>query len=240
MEINPRLINNLEPLNEKRIILGSFPPWHLTPSKNDKEKREKVEIIEHNRDGNFYFGTSHNLFWDWYKEKMDSTIEKQNISTIKKSLKNKSIGITDLIIKCERVGRSALDKNLKKREYHHVFFITPKKGEVLKILCTSKGLMNEMLLNKQFFKTYKSAKINFSKSQKFQSKLVSQLSGNLDLISSPIFLQVDFENGGEVHCLSIPSPGSPFRKLSQFGFESNNRNEYLNNYLELSFKWFKR
>jgi predicted ATP-binding protein involved in virulence len=149
MEHHPRLNQSDLIIRKPKIILGSFPPWSLTEP--DFEKFETLTQKEferiNNRDFPFFYGSYVNRFWNWYQKFIDEAISKEDIDSIQKSLKEKSIGITDVIISCTRKDRSALDKHLTNRTYNHQFFKYPKKGETIKILCTSKGVMNEMLLN---------------------------------------------------------------------------------------------
>lgn len=237
IEQHPRLdLENLK-IKENKIILGSFPTWSLTQA--------NVEQIETNPTSNkkksefpFFYGSSTNKLWEWYKEYVDSDVILMDIESIKNSLRRNEIGITDAILSCKRKNKSALDKDLSQRVYNHDFITYPKHGETLKILCTSKGVMNEMLLCKLFFKCHPHIKIDDSMSKLFQSEFIKKIGGEITLLQKSTFTELKVEGGGIIQCLAIPSPGSPFRKLVNFGFDDIDQDSYLNKYLLETFNWF--
>ncbi len=240
MEYNPRVNEATPKLKETRIILGSFPTWALTSVDSEKEEteEEKLSVRTLNKDFLYFFGSSTNKFWHWYKIYVDKDIDRQDIKSIQNSLLLSAIGITDIVLSCERKNRSALDKNLTKRKYNYDFFEYPKTNETIKILCTSKGVLNEMLLTKKFFKLHPKLTINECDSQKKQAKIIEDLKGDAGLVVQPFFRKLDIEGGGSIECLSIPSPGSPYRKLDSFGNLNMNLEDFLVNYLSYSFSWF--
>lgn len=234
MEYHPR-IDILNPLvKESKIILGSFPTWCLTKPDNNQKKAERIK----NGDISFFYGSSVNRFWFWYQKNLDQSISKANITSIQKSLNEQSIAITDVIISCTRKDRSALDKHLTNRTYNYQFFEYPKKGKTIKIICTSKGVMNEMLLSSTFFKLHPRLKINPIKSNTFQNQLIKKVKGDSNLIRNPFYHLIEVESGGIIECIALPSPGSPYRRLIDFGFNSNDADIYLNSYLRYVFDWF--
>jgi hypothetical protein len=238
MEFNPRINISDSVLQESKVIVGSFPTWSLSNSENKKNNKEREIARITNKEIPFFFGSSVNKFWNWYSKYVDTNAKKNDIKSIKNSLKFYEIGITDLIFSCERKGKSSLDKHLIKRNYNHTFLKLPKKGETLKILCTSKGLMHEMLLNKKFFKSNPDLNINLKKSIDFQNIIINKTKGNSDYIRNPFCSFIETQNGGIIECISIPSPGSPYRRLIDFGFDSKDSNEFLDNYLKVVFDWF--
>ena len=244
MEHHPRFNVAELPLTQSKIILGSFPTWSLTDpdlNKNESFKDKEVSRIK-NGDIPFFYGSSSNRFWNWYKDYIDESISIYNIESIKNSLIENGIGITDMIIRCSRKDKSALDKHLTNRIYNHKFFNYPEKGEVLRILCTSKGVMNNMLLSNKFFKIHPRLSINIQASKDFEIKISEKFNGDLSLVRAPLYQKIDIESGGSIECLALPSPGSPFRRLLDFGFSSNktdNTQVFLNNYLDAAFDWFR-
>ncbi|MDB5285263.1 MAG: hypothetical protein JWR05_212 [Mucilaginibacter sp.] len=241
MEKHPRLdITNLK-IQKERIILGSFPTWSLTlgTDDNDDVKSEKLELQNKFGDIPFFYGSSTNKFWNWYKTYLDNEINLNEIDSIKASLERNGIGITDVIISCQRKNRSALDKHLTERFYNHNFFNYPKTGERLKILCTSKGVMNDMLLTKKFLSNHKTLSIDQTLSDKFQFEFVSRLSGDSGLIKKPFYTILKVLNGGTIECLAIPSPGSPYRRLSDFGLNITLMDKYLESFIQNAFNWIK-
>ncbi len=238
MEYHPRLnFDNLK-IQESKIILGSFPTWSLSDSVDTNTiLSEKLEIRNKTGDIPFFYGSSKNLLWRWYKEYIDPNVELSNIDNIIGSLNKNQIGITDVILSCKRNGRSALDKHLTQRKYNHSFFYYPEVGSTLKILCTSKGVMNDMLLNKKFFIDHKKLSIDRTSSHSFQSEFLKSIDGNIKLLRTPFVNILNVENGGRIECLSIPSPGSPYRKLTDFGLNSSKLDSYLNTYIQKAFNW---
>ncbi len=240
MECHPRIKEESSKLIETRIILGSFPTWPLTAIDSDKAETEEEKLIIRtlNKDFLYFFGSSTNKFWSWYKEYIDENIAPSDINSIQNSLCKNSIGITDILLSCKRKGRSALDKDLTSRTYNHNFFEYPNSNETIKILCTSKGVLNEMFLNKKFFKLHPQITINETYSQEHQTAMVKAINGETSIVAHPLYQKLDFETGGAIECLAIPSPGSPFRKLDSFGNINVNLEEYLKNYLSFAFNWF--
>lgn len=240
IERHPRLnIENLK-IIQNRIILGSFPIWSLTQVNDEQVEQIEINSISNKRKGEFpfFYGSSTNKLWTWYKEYLDSDIILTDIESIKKSLGRNEIGITDVILSCKRKNKSALDKNLSQRVYNHDFMTYPKHGEILKILCTSKGVMNEMLLCKSFFKRHPRIKIDDSMSKLFQNEFIEKIEGEITFVQKSIFTELKVEGGGIIQCLATPSPGSPFRKLVNFGYIDSDLDLYLRRYLLEAFNWF--
>lgn len=241
IELHPRLdIRNLK-IKQNKIILGSFPIWSLTQREDTQSLKHDLKRILNKKKEEFpfFYGSSTNKFWIWYKEYIDDEIVLGNIESIKNSIERNEIGLTDVILSCKRKNQSALDKDLSQRVYNHDFILYPKEGQILKILCTSKGVLNEMLLNNAFFKLHKKIKINVHSSIFFQNELIEKIGGNINCIQNSIFIELLVEDGGIIQCLATPSPGSPFRKLVNFGFTAGDLDSYLSKYLHEAFNWFK-
>lgn len=238
-EFNPNINMSELRLIESKIILGSFPTWTIAISNNKQiDSQKELERIKNN-DIRFFFGSSGNKFWDWYKVYLDNNILVTDVNSIKESLKKNSVGITDLIISCNRKGKSALDKHLTKRVYNHHFFRYPKNGEKLKVICTSKGLMNSMFLSNNFFKNHPKLSIDLIESAFLQDDFIKKVKGNSKLIKNPFCTSIKNDIGGIIECVSIPSPGSPYRRLMDFGCESKDLKLFLDSYLRVVFNWFE-
>lgn len=234
-ENNPRLNKCDLIVPYLKIILGSFPVWSLS----EKTRFDELSGTSARDEFFYFFGSSRNLFWSWYQNYLDSKIELLDEVSITTSLSENKIGVTDVILSCKRRGKSSLDKDLYERVYNYSFIKLPKDGEVLKILCTSKGLLNEMLLSKDFFYRFKNLGIDHNKSSLFQNCYLQKIGGNVSAIKKPIFIELKIENTtGVIQCLAIPSPGSPFRKLTEFGLDQRSSINYLDNYLKEAFTWF--
>lgn len=240
IEYHPRINGNHDILVSNKIILGSFPTWSLTIN-YEQEKAIAIEKEANrlsNGDIQYFYGSRNNKFWNWYQKYIDKSIDINNIESISRSLFKNQIGITDVILSCVRKGKSALDKDLSKRNYNHSFFQYPNQNETIKILCTSKGVMNEMLLNKAFFKLHNNLRINIELSNQFQDTIANSLGINTKL-AKPLAKVLENNNGGIIECVAIPSPGSPYRRLIDFGHTSDNNEIFLQKYLALAFSWFQ-
>jgi len=241
MELHPRLSTTGLLLQEKKIILGSFPVWSLTISDNNCKTIELEKQAERVKRGDieFFYGSSSNKFWEWYKLFLDEKVLINDVKSINTSLVSNQFGITDLIISCNRKGKSALDKHLYDRTYNYEFFRYPLENEIVKILCTSKGLMNDMLLKKSFFKIHTNLSFDLKSSHDFQSMFLSKIPSSNRSIKKPFFVRLMCSSGGHIECLAIPSPGSPFRRLVDFGLDNQKGEDFLHNFLDLAFQWFK-
>jgi len=236
-EINPRLNRN-RILNYKKIILGSFPTWSLSLDKGKKEILLRNSIKTKNGDFDFYFGSSRNLFWKWYSQSVDSEVQIKNTESLKQSLNNNFIGITDIIYSCDRKGKSSFDKDLTNRTYNHKFFNYPQPYEKLKILCTSKGLLNNMLLNSAFFKAHPELTIDNKLSTLLQRKIIRESAGSLKQVRTPVAQVIRVKDAGIIECVALPSPGSPYRRLIDYGFNNPNSHEFIETYTAVVFNWF--
>lgn len=140
------------PSNAKALVVGSFPPVKLTIknvisiSGSNKKLYEEYFLSKRNqkseKDIDFYYGSSNNMFWDLigaaFSCEINSKEEMINFLTTKK------IGITDLVEKCHRketnrkpssqnpnnVGVGSLDSDLSDIEYRDV--IRSIKDNILK------------------------------------------------------------------------------------------------------------
>jgi len=230
MEFHPRIDIRNPQLAAPRIILGSFPTYPYTlKSEDDTAAKEQQDL-------SFFYGSERNRFWHWYRDFVDAESEKSSVESLRRSLLQHNIGITDAIYSCIRKGHSASDNHLTQRIYNHTFFRKPPAGETVKVLCTSKGVMNDMLLTDRFFRLHPDLRINLAASKKREAEILAALKG--ELLHKPVFRIIDVKNGGQIECAALPSPGSPFRSLKTFGFKTGNAGDYLNGYLELVFKWF--
>jgi hypothetical protein len=241
VEYHPRL--NLDDLliKESKIILGSFPTWSLSDTVNISGDilLEKLELRKKSGEIPFFFGSAKNQFWHWYKIFNDPHLDISVVDNIVSSLNYNQIGITDVILSCKRRDKSALDKHLTKREYNQKFFNYPKKGKTVKVLCTSKGILNEMLLNKKFFIYHDTLSVNLTLSNLNQRSFITNIKGDIALIKKPFYSFIEVENGGIIECLAIPSPGSPYRKLIDFGLNTLDVDGYLNSFVKQAFDWFR-
>lgn len=240
-EFHPWINIETPATQQPRIILGSFPIWSLTKHEMDVDDQPHFVSSRIKKTGEFpfFYGSTVNRFWSWYRTYLDGKIELLNKESILFSLRKNQIAITDSILSCDRKEKSALDKDLSNRVYNHKFFSYPPYGEVTKILCTSKGVMNEMLLHKTFFQHHDRLKLNEPASNQFQDQFIKNIMGDPQLITKPIFRQLAVKDCGVIQCLALPSPGSPYRRLIDFGLHEAEAHKYLDNYLKNAFAWLQ-
>ncbi len=240
METDPLSIDRL--VLDKKIILGSFPTWSITtpdPEKAESEK-DKRYVRKTNGDLKFYYGSSKNVFWSWYSVFVDNSVQPADLNAIKHSLERNGIGITNIIVRASRKDRSSFDYDLTNREYNYGFFKYPKPDETLKILCTSKTVMNEMLLKSAFWKLYPELEVDPSLSAALQAEIYNGLHHKHEAITQSVCVVLKGQSGERIECASIPSPGSPYRGLSFFGkTKTMGSNEFLRQFLGNVFSWFR-
>lgn len=221
----------------EKLILGSFPVYECTDSDNKRkiEKRQKEGTVR------FFYGSKDSQFWKLYHENIDDDIylpiEPEQVLN---SLKRNKIAITDTIMTCQRHDLSSLDSKLIKRDYNVDGIQNLIKDGVRRILCTSKGVLND--LEKQIILSKEkpmSAEVDVLGSCEYQHEFISNLGGNNNQIVNHIcrVFQID---DYEVIALAIPSPGSPQRKLDSFGFNGDNWKEYADNYFTKAFDWLDK
>lgn len=240
IEYHPRVNGKQDKLESNKIILGSFPTWSLTLNCTQEEiiRLEKEANRLSSGDIQYFYGSANNKFWTWYQKYVDKAVDIDDIESISNSLAKNQIGITDVILSCVRKGKSALDKDLSKRIYNHCFFQYPNHNQNIKILCTSKGVMNEMLLNKAFFKLHDNMRVNTVLSNQFQDDIAAFL-GSKTKLAKPLAIVLQNTNGGVMECVALPSPGSPYRRLIDFGHISGSNEAFLQKYLAFAFEWLK-
>jgi len=91
MELNPRIKISDSKLKESKIILGSFPTWSLSISEDKEINKEKERARIENKEVPFFFGSSINKFWNWYNKYVDNKVVKNDVKSIKNSLKTNKI-----------------------------------------------------------------------------------------------------------------------------------------------------
>lgn len=217
--------------NASRLILGSFPVYSISLPENE----EKQKIRRSDGTVQFFYGSCKSSFWELYHLYIDRDLQipiKPELAI--ESLKKNVISISDIISECERNGKSALDKDLKKRTYNIEMMNEYLNSGVTKILCTSKGVME--MFHDQVVKKSKTIIYQESESRKWQSQIILELKGDESQIKKLICKQYLFK-GKTIRLISIPSPGSPQRQLKQFGFQGDDWREYADKYFEFTFNW---
>lgn len=228
-------------LSQKKIILGSFPTWTLTTPDKTKGETEEEKSAERRKNGDlpFYYGSSTNVFWNWYSAFVDDLVHPTDLIAIKNSLEKNKIGITNVITSAKRKEKSSFDYDLYDRTYNFNFFIYPRVEENLRILCTSKAVLNEMLFAKGFFEKHPSISKDIDETSNLRKCIINGINETHGEMNQPICQALKVNGGGTIECVSIPSPGSPFRGLQYFGKPKEMQSKlFLRSYLKNVFSWF--
>jgi hypothetical protein len=219
--------------NATKLILGSFPVYECTDQDNEKKQqdRQKKGSIR------FFYGSSSSTFWNLYSTYIDDTIVLPPVpDVILQSLTDRQIAISDIISSCVRHDYSSEDSKLIQRVYNRDGIQKLIKKGVHKILCTSKGVLS--ILEKQVIciDSNPLGKLDNNLSAKLQSDFLTQIGGNNNQINNPV-AKVYLVNNIQVKVVAIPSPGSPQRQLTQFGFNDLDWSDYANRYFKNAFTW---
>ncbi len=220
--------------NATKLILGSFPVYSITLP----DSEEKNRIRKSDGSIQFFYGSCKSSFWGLYHLYIDNSLEipitsKEALSSLVKN----QIAISDIIMECERNGRSAADSDLTKRVYNVKMIKGFLNNGITKILCTSKGVMD--MFHDQIAKKSNEFVFQEDESYKWQTEVMSKLKGSEIQIKKLICRQYVYK-GKTIRLISIPSPGSWQRQLKQFGFNGSDSLSYADKYFEYSFKWLNQ
>jgi len=220
----------------KGLILGSFPVWQCT----NPDSREKTEEREKTGSHRFFYGSSRNTFWKLYSKHLSPLNNNYTKQNILDSLNKEKISISDLIVSASRnPAKSSSDNSLKQKVFNIEGIHSLIKNGVCRILCTSKRVLDDLekiLLSSE----ESSASINKYKSDALNKLIIGAVHEKAEL-DKRIAIVFD-TNYGIVEAISIPSPGSPYRKLKDFGFRkeiTEGNKWYLDGYYKTSFKFLK-
>jgi hypothetical protein len=216
-----------------KLILGSFPVYECTDNDNPlKQQNRHIEGTVR-----FFYGSIDSGLWGFYRDYIDDTILlPPNPNFILPSLAQRQIAVSDTIASCERHGFSSDDNKLIRRTYNRQGIQTLIQNGVLKIICTSKGVLKD--LEKQIILqgNLPFGQVDNIAGCAFQDNFISGLGGDNNQITSPI-AKVFAVNNFQVTALAIPSPGAPQRQLAQFGFNGRDWRNYADNYFSKAFVW---
>ena len=230
-----------------KLILGSFPVYECTDQDNQLKQQNRLN------EGTvrFFYGSNRNSLWSLYSQYIDNTINQPwDSDLILGSLREHHIAISDLIVSCERyiykndtkTGERILypysseDSALKSKTWNLEILTNLINNGVTKILCTSKGVLND-LENQIICKVNNPiGRKDIQLSSNFQSQFIQSIGGNNNLITNEI-AKTFIVGNRQVFALAIPSPGSPQRQTHTFGCENQDRLIYANNYFESAFNW---
>ena len=231
-----------------KLILGSFPVYECTDNDNDlkQQNRQNEETVR------FFYGSNRNSLWTKYSQCIDNSISKPwDTELILESLRKKQIAISDTILSCERynykidkkTGKKILlpysseDSALKNKNWNRDIIRTLINNGVTKILCTSKGVLNDLEKQIICFGRNNYGRKDNQLSSLFQSQFIERVGGNNNQITNEI-AKIFVVGNRQIIAIAIPSPGSPQRQTHEFGCDCQDRLEYAENYFQNAFNWF--
>jgi G:T/U-mismatch repair DNA glycosylase len=229
IEEHPYLQRGQTP-NASRLILGSFPVYECTnPESELKAARRNEGTVR------FFYGSSRNRLWRLYAEYIDQQIlPPWDGNRIIESLSMRNIAISDTIQSCERINFSSEDTALRNQVWNVNQIRTLIENGVRKILCTSKGVLDT--LDSQIINVGGFGTSSHDQTEEFQTNFIGGIHGAVNQIRNPC-CRCFLVQGRIIQALAIPSPGSPQRRLSHFGFPGGNSMEYAALYFQNAFEW---
>ena len=232
IEIHPYLLQG-QINGATKLILGSFPVYECT----DQDNQQKQLNRQNEGTIRFFYGSINSGLWGLYRDIIDNTIIlPPDPNFILPSLTQRQIAVSDTIYSCERHGFSSEDSKLIRRTYNREGIQTLIQNGVRKIVCTSKGVLKDLERQIIFNGNIPFGQVDNIAGCNFQNNFIANLEGNNNQITSPI-AKVFLIDNVEVTALAIPSPGSPQRKLAQFGFNGLDWRIYADNYFSRAFNW---
>ncbi len=219
-----------------KLILGSFPVYECTdPDTYLKQQNRKREGTIR-----FFYGSIDSGLWGLYHNHIDNAIVlPPDPTVILESITQRQIAIADTIVSCERHNYSSEDSKLIKRSYNRQGIQTLIENGVTKIICTSKGVLNDLEKQIICYSNNTLGQLDIEASANFQADFVRQLGGHNNQITNSIVKVFSVDNV-QVTALAIPSPGSPQRQLAQFGFDGLDWRTYADNYFSNAFRWLNQ
>jgi G:T/U-mismatch repair DNA glycosylase len=223
-------LGNGESIQSNKMIVGTFPVFSLTlPITN-----RKTQLQLQNGDITFFYGSIANHFWSWYLQFIDNTVVVNNVASILTSLTSKRIAISDVIRKCSRINVSSKDNDLRVIEWNMNLSNKIDK-DIFKIICTSKGAMNWLVGNILIPSGFT---IDINESKQLHNQIIGAIPNSNNNVN-PV-AKVLYRKGKKLNLVSLPSPGSPYRRLDCFGRNNNYQTAeiFLQQYIGITFDWF--
>lgn len=217
-----------------KLILGSFPVYECTDQDGESKQktRQKEGTIR------FFYGSSRSKLWELYGKTIDSDIPSDpNPNQILQSLAKSRIAVSDTIYSCERHLVSSEDSKLIRRIYNRDGVQKLIQDGVRRIVCTSKGVLNDLEKQIVLFGANPFGQVNVWAGDAFQSVFLANIGGKIDPQKDNPICKVFLIDNFWVTALAIPSPGSPQRQLAKFGFDGKDWRLYADNYFMNAFNW---
>lgn len=232
IEQHPYLVLG-EGIKGNRLIIGTFPIYSLT---NPRTPRKNLLQLAR-RDMSFFYGSNANHFWEWYQQFIDPSVNILHPPSIVASLQANEIAISDVISQCSRIDISFEDSDLRKKKWNKPLAQIIEE-RIDKIICTSKSQSGAMgwLMDKILFPA--GFAIDQVASASLHTNILSANPGSNLAVKNVAYVLK--KGNKKVSIVTLPSPGSPYRRLVDFGYVArvHQTSTYLNDYLQESFKWF--
>ena len=180
-----------------KLILGSFPVYECT----DIDNQLKQQNRQNEGTVRFFYGSNRNSLWTKYSQYIDNSIvEPWDSKLILESLKKRQIAVSDTIRSCERYiyktdkktkqrflyPYSSEDSALKNKTWNRDIIYSLINNGVTKILCTSKGVLNDLEKQIICFRKNPLGKKDKVLSSKFQTEFIEKVGGKDNLIKKVI------------------------------------------------------
>ena len=222
-----------ENIEGNRMVVGTFPIFSLTNPRTPRKNQLQLQ----GGHISFFYGSNANLFWAWYQQFIDPTVNILSPQSIVESLQANDIAISDVISQCSRIKESFNDSDLRQKIWNRSLAEIIEE-RIDKIICTSKsqsgamGWLISRLLAKAGFT------IDQQASNALHENILTAIPGSNLAVKNVAYVLK--KGNKKVSIVALPSPGSPQRRLVDFGYVNGVHltNTYLQNYLTSVFGWF--
>ncbi|MGM0944510.1 MAG: hypothetical protein ACQEW9_04945 [Bacteroidota bacterium] len=231
-EVHP-FIHLGEAIPGNKMVVGTFPVYTLT----SPETAHKL-AVRHANDVHIFYGSHRSQFRSWYQTYVDPEVDIFDPDSLWNSWANNGIAISDVIISAFRNG-GANDNGLAVTEWN-LGLANIIEDRIDKIICTSKSQTGAMGRLIQHILEPHGFVHNPIESAELQNHILNQIPGAHQNFKNSI-AKVLTLGSKRVEIIAIPSPGSPFRQLHNYGYGNGIQTNvvFLDQYLSTVFEWFQ-
>ncbi|WP_299989283.1 hypothetical protein [uncultured Pontibacter sp.] len=216
-----------------KMILGSFPVYECTNPDN------QIKLGNREAEGTvrFFYGSVDSRLWGKYIAYVDNNLDlPPNPQLILESLSHFGVAISDTITQSERRDFSSSDSDLRGRQWNRRMILDLITSGVTKVLCTSKGVLSD--LERKIICPANFGQVDMAQSLGFQHNFIQGIGGSDTLLQVSPVARVFTIGEATVQALAIPSPGSPQRKIKNFGYHGGiDVLAYAESYFQSAFDW---
>lgn len=222
-----------ESIKGKRMIVGTFPIYSITNPQTDIKKG----MVKERGDRFIFYGSRSSSWWNWYKQYVDEELNIQDVGAIYSSLELNGIAISDVVKSCYRKEYSFQDNDLHSITWNMELSKRIYSG-IEKVVCTSKSDQGAMGWLRARILSPSGFRFSEDKTKELHTEILSKIPDSNKEIR-PI-ANVFEKNSKLISVVAVPSPGSPYRRLNDFGRipELHKSDYYLTGYLSSVFDWF--